>query len=177
MKISAPNVILFIEPTTPASEEPLIDDLTKKIIHAMRNAVEKDLVVTGSVESNGLATISHGVRTLGYHYCICGRHSEGADYGIKFGADEVLFTNSLAPHYVAYHRECVSEEELKLIGMLDDPPNPFPCIQDWELGHVSSTRQTITDASKIFAKLKAERQMNQNNLRRNPPRACKKSTA
>lgn len=80
--------LLYILPTT-MSGPPLIDDLTRKMAAALRQA-----------------TI--GTRWRGWHTCICGARSGSCDYVLPNGQQ----TNSLAVHYLAVHRADVPEADL-----------------------------------------------------------------
>jgi len=116
MKIEAKNILLFIEPTS--TEEPIDDELTRKIEKTLDDPMEHNIIV-GSVIKKGFAVISKGMRTLGTHQCICGVRSESADYGIQIGGG-VMYTNSLAAHYVKFHRSSVSKRDLDLIAALPE---------------------------------------------------------
>ena len=54
------------------------------------------------------------VISKGVHQCICGEKSGSKDYEILPG----VYTNSLAPHYLRFHRSQVPEKELMKIKML-----------------------------------------------------------
>jgi hypothetical protein len=87
------NGLLYIEPTQPASTEPVLDHLTQKMAAAFRKAFP----------SMGW----HGV-----HECVCGAHSTSSDYLLANGEE----TNSLCVHYVAHHRCEVPSDQLARIG-------------------------------------------------------------
>jgi hypothetical protein len=74
--------LLYIEPSQPASTEPVLDQLTRKIAAAFRQAGPTDGC------------------WFGFHECVCGAWSTNRDYRLPNG--EV--TNSLCVHYVAHHR-------------------------------------------------------------------------
>jgi hypothetical protein len=82
--------LLFIEPKGPASQSPVEDELTA----TMRAAF-------------ATATIPEEF-TLGYHECVCGARSTGNFYFLENG----LETNSLAVHYLQFHRDEVPASEL-----------------------------------------------------------------
>jgi hypothetical protein len=85
--------LLYIEPTQPASAEPVLDHLTRKMAAAFRKA---RLSEWGS---------------RGFHECVCGALSTSRDYRLPNG--EV--TNSLCVHYVAHHRSEVPAGHLARI--------------------------------------------------------------
>jgi len=122
---TAENILLFIFPRKNETKEPLIDEYTQKMVYALRNPVESNVVV-GCVDerkrskTRGLAHISKGVRTMGVHTCVCGATSESADYGIKIG-EEIVYTNSLASHYLAFHRDEVPLDQLSKIRKIEIP--------------------------------------------------------
>lgn len=82
--------LLFVEPQREASSTPLIDDATKRMAAALRSAQ------------------TPGYGYLGTHTCRCGAESDNVDYFI----DQRFVTNSLAVHYLAYHRDEVPLDEL-----------------------------------------------------------------
>lgn len=89
------NGILMIEPCGRVSDQPLVDELTRKMAAAWRNRRDGDI----------------GYR--GFHICACGAFSDSKDHWIG-----ELLTNSLAIHYLAYHRYDVPEEELEKVRAL-----------------------------------------------------------
>lgn len=92
------NGILYIEPKHYCSKEPVIDVLTKKMTSAYKKAVPcKD-------------------RYFGSHRCSCGIKSENYDVMLSNGEQ----TNSLCIHYLAYHRDEVSEEQISKVMNLND---------------------------------------------------------
>lgn len=93
MIISDSKHVLFIEPTQPASEEPIQDELTAKMRDAMSKATQSQ----------------YGYR--GFHRCICGKTSDNKDYFLHTGQK----TNSLAVHYLEYHRAEVPEAEIEKV--------------------------------------------------------------
>lgn len=88
--------ILFIEPTGKKSEEPIIDDLTKKVQDVMLNATFPEYMYKG------------------FHICGCGEFSDNRDWILPNGQ----ITNSLAYHYIAEHREDVPDYEIEKIKNL-----------------------------------------------------------
>lgn len=91
--------LLFIEPKTLADKVPVIDKLTRMMTGAMGKATTK-------------------VRWRGVHTCVCGAHSDNADYRIMQIFDPDFITNSLAVHYLARHRNEIPESELKKVESL-----------------------------------------------------------
>jgi hypothetical protein len=115
MKLIANNILLFIEPLV--TEESIDDELTQKIKFALDNFVEENVIVGGINKKTKLCHIEKDTRVLGVHKCICGTRSESADYGILIDGT-TYYTNSLADHYVQYHRSSVSKRDLELINKI-----------------------------------------------------------
>ena len=90
------NHILFVEPKQAAVKEPVQDELTVKMSEAMARARRSDYFY------------------FGYHECICGAKSDTQDWFLESGQK----TNSLAVHYLQYHRCEVPEIELNKIRNL-----------------------------------------------------------
>ncbi len=88
--------ILYIEPSAKTSAEPLIDELTKKMTAALRQGQK-------------------GREYRGHHTCKCGAHSTNCDYTLPNGEQ----TNSLAIHYLSYHREEVPPSQLEKVNLLN----------------------------------------------------------
>lgn len=88
------SAILMIEPKSKKSEMPVIDELTVKMKDVLRRAKK-------------------GRRFKGVHRCICGKMS---------GSQELFvggkLTNSLAVHYLKWHRDDVPESELEKVRNL-----------------------------------------------------------
>jgi hypothetical protein len=89
--------LLFIEPSSPASEEPLIDAVTRKMVAAYRASSRPEYV------------------SCGFHWCTCGTASKAYDSILPSG----LITNSLCVHYLAHHRDDVPSGELEKVAGLD----------------------------------------------------------
>lgn len=121
MIIEADNVILFIHPKF-TSKEPVLDELTLKMAYALENTTEENLVVGFLDKKTKLAHIHKGTQTMGVHQCVCGARSHGGDYGIAVG-DKTIYTNFLSAHYMAFHRDEVSERDLKIVSCLPEPPD------------------------------------------------------
>jgi hypothetical protein len=108
MKLRSRKVLLFIHPSQQASERPVIDVITLKVAYQLTNHTH-----TGVVEDNGEFEVNQ--RTKGWHECTgCGEKSLNYDFMLPCG----LATNSLAVHYIAYHRQEVPQREInKIWGM------------------------------------------------------------
>lgn len=91
--------ILYVEPTSHTSDEPVIDEYTRKMAAALRQA-----------------TPGPGYR--GYHVCACGARSSNCDYDLPGGEQ----TNSLCVHYLACHRDELTMEQLDKVAALDVEP-------------------------------------------------------
>jgi hypothetical protein len=87
--------LLFIEPSKPASPEPNLDRLTRKMAAAFHR---------------GRTTICYG----GFHECFCGAWSTTCDYRLPNGEA----TNSLCVHYVAHHRSEIPLDQMARIEAL-----------------------------------------------------------
>jgi hypothetical protein len=82
--------LLFIHPSGETTPEPVVDALTAKMQELFAKA-------------RRVATYR------GRHTCACGQHSDSSDWQLASGH----ITNSLAIHYVAWHRPDVPESELE----------------------------------------------------------------
>jgi hypothetical protein len=89
--------VLYIEPQGSASAEPVEDEVT----HAMREAME-----------SAYSDISY----LGCHQCVCGAWSDSEDWILANGQR----TNSLAVHYLQFHRDEVPEQEIEKVANLSN---------------------------------------------------------
>lgn len=127
MLIDNPKVLLFIEPTKPASTDPILDNLTYKLLWAVRN-FEK----TGHITDQGDFL---NIITMGIHHCTgcCDKSisSHSYDLLLKNG----FMTNTLAVHYIAFHRDEISTQELDKISLLEDPPNNIDPPTTFEFGN------------------------------------------
>ena len=101
------NLLLYIEPRFPATKEPVIDSLTRKMTGSFRNAVAK-----GIVDSGGKFRPGGGYR--GWHECICKARSSNVEYLLPGGE----ITNSLCIHYLSHHRDEVPREQLERVAQL-----------------------------------------------------------
>ena len=91
-----PNGLLMIEPSGSVSAQPTIDALTRKMTAALRQA-------------------GKGATYRGFHACRCGARSSNRE---TFVGHEKVQTNSLAVHYLAYHRTEVPTAELQKVATL-----------------------------------------------------------
>jgi len=114
MKLKAKNVLLFIQPEK-KYEEPVNDELTKKIEHAFENFVEDYCNVGYIDKKTNEAHIHHKEKTMGLHRCVCGKMSESGDYGLSIDG-KIYYTNSLCVHYVRDHRTECPKEDLEIIS-------------------------------------------------------------
>jgi hypothetical protein len=97
------ELLLYINPMTGISDEPVMDEITSKMTSAFRAAADT------------------GEQWRGVHQCVCGACSDNTDYILPSGHQ----TNSLAVHYVALHRAEVPEDQLEIISTFDlEPVNP-----------------------------------------------------
>lgn len=85
--------LLYIEPGQAASPAPVIDEITRRMCAAFREARHSEYAYAG------------------VHECVCGAHSTSCDYRLP-GGD---LTNSLCVHYVAHHRAEVPPDQLARI--------------------------------------------------------------
>lgn len=85
--------LLYMEPRSPATGVPVIDEYTRLMAGAFDAARET------------------GVRFRGRHICRCGTYSSNTDYVLP----GELITNSLCVHYLAFHRHEVPEGELERV--------------------------------------------------------------
>jgi hypothetical protein len=100
------EAILFIEPSKEIDIEPVLDELTKKMAAAL-DCSEKGAWCGNNIFEDDC--------WLGLHVCACGAESRSVDFKLPNGQ----FTNSLATHYLAYHRKDVPEAELAKVRALD----------------------------------------------------------
>jgi hypothetical protein len=108
------RVLLYIEPQQQSLAEPIIDELTWKMAAALNHCVATGTYQPGQFCKNN--------RFRGWHTCSCGACSDNVDYLLPGG--EV--TNSLAVHYLAYHRHEVPLQQLERVRKLpcgQEPPS------------------------------------------------------
>lgn len=112
------NKLLMIEPSFPASEEEVRDEIVFKLEAALQHA-ERPMAF------------------MGKHKCICGKESD-CYFWLLYGYE----TNSLALHYLLDHRSEVPETEIFKILDLPDPNNKEIYIRKNE-----ETLQEATEAA------------------------------
>lgn len=124
MRISHPKVILFIEPKNSASLIPIRDKYTiemeiklKQAIKEAREGYDDEIGWAkngkyGSVTINGQFHPNESY--MGVHTCICGVKSHSRDYLLPNG----YVTNSLAVHYLEFHRDEIPTEEFDKIDKM-----------------------------------------------------------
>ena len=112
------NLILFIEPKNPPSKHPVIDEATCVMTQALRLAKTG---VANYREDASPNDFREGSGYRGFHVCSCGMISSNCDYLLPNGE----ITTSLAIHYLAYHREEVSEEQIKrVLALMPEESDP-----------------------------------------------------
>lgn len=109
-----PNLLLYIEPINPISKEPVIDELTRKMTASFRKSQRGALRNYDNCLDGSKFEAGFGWR--GSHGCSCGAFSSCDDHLCPNG--EV--TNALCIHYLALHRDEISEEQLNRVRALDD---------------------------------------------------------
>ena len=112
--------ILYIEPSRSAAPKPVIDDLTM----LMAGALGVGIKGTGTA-----GNFRQGSGYRGVHTCSCGATSSNCEYQLPNG--EV--TNSLATHYLAWHRDDIAEDQLEKVRALVGVATPVQPT-DRELG-------------------------------------------
>jgi len=100
------KIILFMEPQLQRLNNPILDELTINLATLFVNNVARGTIGAESFEEN--------IFSLGMHECKCGRLSQSTDYLLHDG----LMTNSLCVHYLAYHRNEISESEINNLTLL-----------------------------------------------------------
>jgi hypothetical protein len=88
------NMLLMIEPQSRLKEPAVNDAYTAKMEMLMEKA-------------------THGPPYKGFHFCACGEHS--TNYNFFIGN---YTTNSLAAHYLRYHRSEVPASEIEKLRKL-----------------------------------------------------------
>lgn len=108
------ELLLFIEPENEPSEKPVIDELTKKMTAYFRKAK------TGAIHCYSKMGQGYEFKEddgwLGWHNCSCGANAGGQDYLLPNGE----MTNANCIHYLAYHRDEISQEQLDRVANLGD---------------------------------------------------------
>lgn len=113
MKLNKKGVLLYIHPAGAASAVSVADDLSRRLACELSR-----VVAMGSVNYAG--RFCEGERTMGVHVCTgagCGARSRSYDLKLPCG----LATNSLALHYMMYHRDEVPKDDLNKVQSMPDP--------------------------------------------------------
>lgn len=100
------DILLYIEPTG-RSKNPVIDSLTKRMASAFRKS-------TPGVFIDGEIVQAY---SAGFHVCTCGAKSDNTEHILE---NQQFQVNSLCVHYLAWHRDSISQLEL---GKLTQLPN------------------------------------------------------
>jgi hypothetical protein len=124
MIIDNPNCVLFIEPKGRNLEKEIKDELTdflnEKIEFVEREYTTyclddtrtfKPAVNWGLVNDDG--SFSKNTTTRGVHYCVCHAKSANFDFELADG----MYTNTLAVHYMLYHRSEVPAQEIEKVKL------------------------------------------------------------
>jgi hypothetical protein len=124
MIINKPNIILFIEPKNQVSEKGISDKYTigmdTKLRQAIKEAREGYDDELGWAKNGKYGTVSPNGEfhpnesCMGVHTCICGAKSHSRDYLLPNG----YVTNSLAVHYLIFHRDEIPKEEFDKIDKM-----------------------------------------------------------
>lgn len=117
------NLLLFIEPINPPSKEPLVDVLTCTMTAAFRKA---ESGTSNYSDKEGPYVFREGGCYRGIHKCSCGVNAGNRDYQLPNGD----ITTNLAIHYLAYHRDEISEEQLKRIDAISDEYAKIPTDEE-----------------------------------------------
>ncbi len=96
--ITDPRLLMSIVPMQRASDEPVIDEVTKKMTAARRRGV---LIV----------------ETMGFCRCVCGAQTSSNTYGLG-NKSEIPF-NGLLIHQLAWHRHEIPANVLEFIRSLE----------------------------------------------------------
>ncbi len=91
--------LLFIEPCGQRSAEPVLDELTERMAEALRVGEMSNCY-------------------MGVHTCVCGVRSESHDVLVQRVDGDYFVTNTLATHYLMWHRDDVPESELVKVRTL-----------------------------------------------------------
>lgn len=107
--------LLFIEPKRAKSNEPVLDYLTELVENAFKLAKPC------------------GPYWKGVHTCVCGEHSTNHNYLLPNGWQ----TNSLAVHYMKYHRSEIPKQEIQKVQKLAPrrPADGVTEVMNDECGH------------------------------------------
>ena len=128
MLIQADNVILFIHPTL-GMESPILDDTSSKMEYALEHSSRTGVI---SEPKNGKCSFTEGWGYKGVHTCTgCAEaRSHCRDYAFlileKEGNVSQFYTNSLAYHYLVYHRSECSQRDIDIVNKITVPKDFVP---------------------------------------------------
>jgi hypothetical protein len=105
MIFSYSNSLLYIEPKL-APEAEIDDDLSRQMA-AMLDTAMDDRNKCGSYNEN-TRSFTPRQHSLGIHICRCGAKSYSFDIDLGNG----YYTNSLADHYLRFHRSEIPKHEM-----------------------------------------------------------------
>jgi hypothetical protein len=109
--------ILYIEPKHAPSVAPVMDELTEKMMYAIRFPFKTGML------SGSRFIVNSAYR--GWHECTCGcgAKSTNVDYVVSQSPFPFhVVTNSLAPYYLMHHRDEIPKQELEIIEKMDGNP-------------------------------------------------------
>jgi hypothetical protein len=113
--IDQPNACMYIATWKNPSPEPVIDALSVNMFFELKEAMDKKQSGTIMFENaQGVYEWKPGWGTKGVHSCFCDAASSALDYMLPCG----LVTNTLALHYLVWHRSEVPESELAKLTQL-----------------------------------------------------------
>lgn len=118
-------MLLYINPKNKKSANPCEDELSQKMKKFLLDAIMQharhrenpfsidttEKVVWG-VAGNG--HFSPSIETMGTHECVCGERSHSYDVLLPNG----FITNTLAEHYLLWHRDEIPPEQIEKISAL-----------------------------------------------------------
>ncbi len=108
MIIDKKNMVLFIHPTHPASPIPVNDKLTQAVDAALKNPL-----ATGCAFKSG--AFCKDLSTLGVHTCTAPGCSDVKSHSRDYEIAPGVYTNSLATHYLRFHRDEVPLKDIALL--------------------------------------------------------------
>lgn len=113
MIVNSKYSLLFIEPKLAPEASPVIDEYTLKLAYQMAHFTKIGVFYNGGFSPN--------ISTMGVHTCTgdsCSAQSNSYDILLPCG----LPTNTLALHYVMYHRSEVPVSDLQKIESMEYDP-------------------------------------------------------
>jgi len=139
MLIDKPNSLLYIHPWNRASRKPILDAYFLKVYYA----IHYRKIGMGSVwgDEYDLRKGTKGVHDCTGKKCKCQSSNQELILERKYKRKRwpwakkppsFVYTNTLALHYLAYHRDEVPQSELNKIDQLlaDPPPNFVPLTSE-----------------------------------------------